>query len=127
MSNRGRQNVASFLVDFLEIDWRMGAAYFESKLVDYDVCSNWGNWAYQAGVGNDSRDNYFYVPGQAERYDPDAEYVKHWIPELEPLPPEHAHHPWRTSEAEQAEYGVRLGLDYPAPITDPDERYDEMR
>jgi len=127
MSNRGRQNVASFLADFLEIDWRMGAAYFESRLVDYDVCSNWGNWAYQAGVGNDSRDNYFYVPGQAERYDPEAEYVKHWIPELDPLPPEYAHHPWRMSDAEQAEYGVQLGLDYPAPTTDPDERYDEMR
>ena len=127
MSNRGRQNVASFLADFLEIDWRMGAAYFESTLVDYDVCSNWGNWAYQAGVGNDSRDNYFYVPGQAERYDGNAEYVKHWLPELEPLPPAYAHHPWRMSEVEQAEYGVRLGLDYPAPIVDPDERYDEMR
>jgi len=127
MSNRGRQNVASFLADFLEVDWRMGAAYFESTLVDYDVASNWGNWAYQAGVGNDSRDNYFYVPGQAERYDPDAEYVRRWLPELDPLPPEHAHRPWRMSEAEQAEYGVELGVDYPEPITDPDERYDEMR
>jgi deoxyribodipyrimidine photo-lyase len=126
MSNRGRQNVASFLADFLELDWRLGAAYFESKLVDYDVCSNWGNWAYQAGVGNDSRDNYFYVPGQAERYDPDAEYVKHWLPELAPLPPEYAHHPWRMNEAEGAEYGVQLGLDYPTPMVDPDERYDEM-
>jgi len=126
MSNRGRQNVASFLADFLELDWRLGAAYFESRLVDYDVCSNWGNWAYQAGVGNDSRDNYFYVPGQAERYDPDAEYVKHWLPELAPLPPEYAHHPWRMNEAEGAEYGVQLGLDYPTPMVDPDERYDEM-
>ena len=126
MSNRGRQNVASFLADFLELDWRLGAAYFESRLVDYDVCSNWGNWAYQAGVGNDSRDNYFYVPGQAERYDPDAGYVKHWLPELAPLPPEYAHHPWRMNEAEGAEYGVQLGLDYPTPMVDPDERYDEM-
>jgi deoxyribodipyrimidine photo-lyase len=105
----------------------MGAAYFESKLVDYDVASNWGNWAYQAGVGNDSRDGYFYVPGQAERYDPEAAYVEHWIPELEPLPPEYAHHPWRMSGAEQAEYGVRLDRDYPAPVIDPDERYEEMR
>ena len=61
MSNRGRQNVASFLADALEIDWRWGAAYFEERLVDYDVASNWGNWAYQAGVGNDSRDDYFDV------------------------------------------------------------------
>ena len=127
MSNRGRQNVASFLVDALQVDWRMGAAYFESRLVDYDVASNWGNWAYQAGVGNDSRDNYFYVPGQAERYDAEAEYVKHWLPELEALPPEKAHHPWRLGEDEQANYGVQLGLDYPAPMLDIDARYDEMR
>jgi deoxyribodipyrimidine photo-lyase len=127
MSNRGRQNVASFLADFLEVDWRMGAAYFESRLVDYDVASNWGNWAYQAGVGNDSRDSYFYVPGQAERYDPEAEYVTHWLPELEPLSPAAAHHPWRMSESEAAEYGVQLGIDYPEPVIDPDARYDEMR
>ena len=127
MSNRGRQNVASFLADFLQVDWRLGAAYFESRLVDYDVASNWGNWAYQAGVGNDSRDNYFYVPGQAERYDGDAAYVKHWLPELAPLPPEYAHHPWRMSEEEQADHGVQLGLDYPSPMVDIDARYDEMR
>ena len=59
--------------------------------------------------------------------DPNAEYVKHWLPELEPLSTEYAHHPWRMSDAEQTEYGVRLGLDYPTPILDPDERYDEMR
>ncbi|MEM9987540.1 MAG: DASH family cryptochrome, partial [Bacteroidota bacterium] len=46
MSNRGRQNVASFLVNDLHLDWRMGAEYFESQLIDYDVCSNWGNWNY---------------------------------------------------------------------------------
>ncbi|MEM9164720.1 MAG: DASH family cryptochrome, partial [Cyanobacteria bacterium P01_F01_bin.4] len=55
MSNRGRQNVASFLTKNLGIDWRMGAEWFESLLIDYDVCSNWGNWNYTAGVGNDAR------------------------------------------------------------------------
>jgi deoxyribodipyrimidine photo-lyase len=55
MSNRGRQNVASFLTKNLGINWQMGAEWFESLLVDYDVCSNWGNWNYTAGVGNDAR------------------------------------------------------------------------
>jgi len=50
MSNRGRQNVASFLSKDLEIDWRFGAEYFESMLIDHDPCSNWGNWQYAAGV-----------------------------------------------------------------------------
>jgi deoxyribodipyrimidine photo-lyase len=127
MSNRGRQNVASFLVDVLKVDWRLGAAYFEARLLDYDVASNWGNWAYQAGVGNDSRDNYFNVLGQADRYDGNAEYVTHWLPALDGVQPEYAHYPWRMSEAEQAEYGVQLGLDYPAPMLDVEARYDAMR
>ncbi|SFR59108.1 DASH family cryptochrome [Halogeometricum limi] len=124
VSNRGRQNVASFLVNDLEIDWRVGAAFFETHLVDYDPCSNYGNWAYVAGVGNDSRDRAFDVLEQAEHYDGDAAYVKHWLPELSSLPAEYAHRPWRLSADEQAEYGVRLGLDYPKPTIRPDWRTD---
>ncbi|MFB6192492.1 MAG: DASH family cryptochrome [Haloarculaceae archaeon] len=123
MSNRGRQNVASFLTDLLGIDWRWGAAYFESRLVDYDVASNWGNWAYVAGVGNDSRDDYFDVLSQAERYDPDAEYVTRWLPELDGLPPEFAHRPWRMGEARGARAGVELGVDYPEPMVDVEDAY----
>jgi deoxyribodipyrimidine photo-lyase len=126
MSNRGRQNVASFLADALRVDWRMGAAYFESRLVDYDVASNWGNWAYQAGVGNDSRDNYFDVLGQAERYDPGAEYVTHWLPELDGLPAEYAHRPWRMSATEQREHDIELGRDYPVPMLDIEARYQAL-
>ena len=70
MSNRGRQNVASYLCNDLKTDWRYGAAYFEQQLIDYDVCSNWGNWAYLAGVGNDPRGKrYFNSEKQAEAYD----------------------------------------------------------
>lgn len=80
MSNRGRQNVASFLVKDLKIDWRWGAAWFESLLIDYDVCSNYGNWNYIAGIGNDPRENrYFNISLQAEKYDSDGSYVKHWL------------------------------------------------
>jgi deoxyribodipyrimidine photo-lyase len=67
MSNRGRQNVASFLTKNLGIDWRMGAEWFESLLVDHDVCSNYGNWNYTAGVGNDARGfRYFNIPKQSK-------------------------------------------------------------
>ncbi len=116
LSNRGRQNVASFLVNNLRIDWRDGAAYFETQLVDYDPCSNYGNWAYIAGVGNDSRDRFFDIDWQANRYDAEAEYVTHWLPELNGLPPEHAHAPWTMTPDEQADYGVELGVDYPKPM-----------
>lgn len=80
MSNRGRQNVASYLVNDLKLDWRYGAAYFEQQLIDYDVCSNWGNWAYLAGVGNDPRGNrYFNIEKQANDYDANKAYRKLWL------------------------------------------------
>ena len=79
MSNRGRQNVVSYLCHDLKLDWRYGAAYFEQQLIDYDVCSNWGNWAYLAGVGNDPRGNrYFNIDKQASDYDSKKEYRKLW-------------------------------------------------
>ncbi|MEM6377341.1 MAG: DASH family cryptochrome, partial [Bacteroidota bacterium] len=79
MSNRGRQNVASYLVHQLKLDWRMGAAWFESLLIDYDVCSNYGNWMYAAGVGNDPRDRVFNTKKQAGMYDGDGAYRKLWL------------------------------------------------
>ena len=127
VSNRGRQNVASFLANDLRIDWRWGAAYFETQLVDYDPASNYGNWAYVAGVGNDSRDRQFDVVEQARTYDEQAEYVTRWLPELGSLPPAYAHEPWTLSEREQAAYGVELGVDYPAPMLDIDASDETLR
>ena len=79
MSNRGRQNVASYFSKELLLDWRIGAAYFESMLIDYDVHSNYGNWMYVAGVGNDPRDRKFNTQLQAERYDQNHKYRKLWL------------------------------------------------
>ncbi len=79
MSNRGRQWVASYLVNELKQDWRYGAAYFEQQLIDYDVGSNWGNWQYLAGVGSDPRGlRQFNIAKQAGMYDPDNKFVKLW-------------------------------------------------
>ncbi|CAN1825531.1 Cryptochrome DASH, chloroplastic/mitochondrial [Linum perenne] len=86
MSNRGRQIVCSFLVRDMGLDWRMGAEWFESCLLDYDPCSNYGNWTYGAGVGNDPReDRYFSIPKQAQTYDPEGEFVAYWLPQLQKL------------------------------------------
>lgn len=80
MSNRGRQNVASYFCNDLKLDWRFGASYFEQQLIDYDECSNWGNWAYLAGVGNDPRGNrYFNIEKQAVVYDKDKSYRNLWL------------------------------------------------
>jgi deoxyribodipyrimidine photo-lyase len=79
MSNRARQNVASYLVHDLGQDWRWGAAFFECHLLDYDVSSNWCNWAYIAGVGNDPRaGRKFNVEKQAKDYDPKKIFIKLW-------------------------------------------------
>ena len=120
MSNRGRQNVGSFLVKDLGIDWTWGAAYFESLLVDYDPCSNWGNWNYVAGVGNDPReDRYFNIYSQATRYDEQGSYVKHWLPELADVPIDKVHLVSNLSRTEQAQFGVALGDNYPMPVINP--------
>lgn len=80
MSNRGRQNVASYFCNELNMDWRLGAAYFEMQLIDYDVCSNWGNWAYIAGVGNDPRAHrWFNIDKQANDYDKKMIYRNLWL------------------------------------------------
>lgn len=79
MSNRGRQNVASYWAKEWKQDWRIAAKYFESMLIDYDVHSNYGNWMYNSGVGNDPRDRSFNIKRQAEIYDPKGRYQKLWL------------------------------------------------
>lgn len=88
MSDRGRLNVASYLVNDLKLDWQMGAEYFESIIIDYDVASNWGNWNYIAGLSNDPREVRYLNPvTQARRYDAQGDYIRRWLPELQDLSP----------------------------------------
>lgn len=119
LSNRGRQIVASFLTKNLGIDWRMGAEWFQSQLIDHDVASNWGNWNYSAGVGNDARGFRFFHPiKQAERYDPQGEYVRHWLPVLQKVSDDAVHQPWIRGPQQQKQEGCLLGRDYPEPMVD---------
>ena len=114
MSNRGRQNVASFLTKNLGINWQMGAEWFESLLIDYDVCSNWGNWNYVAGIGNDGRQNrYFNIVKQSKNYDAKGDYLRHWLPEIASIRGDKIHEPWTLSTQEQQQFGIKLGKDYP--------------
>lgn len=112
MSNRGRQNVASFLAKTLNVDWRWGAAHFETHLIDYDPCSNWGNWQYVAGVGTDPRDRVFNAVKQGRDYDPDGAFVRRWLPELEGVPHASVHAP-----------DVSGNGGYPAPIVAPESAF----
>ncbi len=79
MSNRGRQNVASYLIHHLKLDWWLGAQHFERELIDYEAANNYGNWTYLAGVGNDPRKDRIFNPElQKQRYDPQGKYVALW-------------------------------------------------
>ncbi|WP_261902608.1 DASH family cryptochrome [Vibrio fortis] len=78
MSNRGRQLAASCLVYELGCDWRWGAAYFETQLVDYDVASNWGNWSYIAGM-NGQQARHFDLDKQTQMYDPQHDFIRRWV------------------------------------------------
>ncbi len=113
-SNRARQNVASFLAKHLCIDWRFGAEWYECLLVDYDLSSNWGNWQYVAGVGNDPRGQarIFNPVKQAFDYDPQAEYVRAWVPETRPLKESgECFQAWTVGEERRREVGL-TGLEW---------------
>ncbi len=79
MSNRGRMLVSFYLAKELRVNWQWGAAWFESMLIDYDVYSNYGNWAYQSGRGTDSRVNRkFNLETQTKKFDPRGSFIQKW-------------------------------------------------
>ena len=112
MSNRGRQNVASYLVLDLGLDWRLGAEHFEEHLVDYTPEANWGNWHAAAGLSG-GRVNRFNILKQSKDYDPKGDYVKLWIPELAKVPAPQCFTPSSLSKADREAAGAD---DYPAPL-----------
>jgi deoxyribodipyrimidine photo-lyase len=111
MHNRARLVAGSFLVKTLGIDWRAGEAYFALKLNDYDQASNNGNWQWVASTGADAQPPYriFNPASQARTYDPDAAYIKHWLPALASIDARELHEPWTRAQPIP---------DYPAPIVD---------
>jgi deoxyribodipyrimidine photo-lyase len=120
MHNRARMIVASFLAKDLLIDWRVGEAHFMRHLLDGDPASDLGGWQWAASVGTDAQPYFrvFNPVTQAQRFDPDGVFVRHWVPELRRVPVTRIHAPWTMTLDEQAQAGCRIGMDYPAPIVD---------
>ena len=121
MHNRARLVVGSFLTKDLGIDWRWGERHFMRFLIDGDEANNNGNWQWIASVGVDPQPAYrrIYNPARhMERYDPDGEYVRRYVPELADVPGRYLGEPWTMPEDVQREAGCVIGTDYPEPIVD---------
>lgn len=120
MHNRVRMVTASFLTKHLMIDWREGERWFWDTLVDADPASNAASWQWVAGSGADAAP-YFRVFNpiiQGEKFDPDGDYVRRYVPELADMPSKFIHKPWAAPEDVLAEASVHLGETYPIPIVD---------
>ncbi|WP_119421563.1 cryptochrome/photolyase family protein [Desertibaculum subflavum] len=120
MHNRVRMVVASFLIKHLLIDWREGAAWFMDTLVDADLANNSASWQWVAGCGADAAP-YFRIFNpvlQGEKFDPEGDYVRRWVPELARLHAQWIHRPWEAPRAVLEHAGIRLGHTYPHPIVD---------
>jgi len=119
LSPEGRYFVASFLVEEMKLNWKLGAEYFESKLVDYDPSSNWVNWNHIGGVSLDSKeDRYCNIVTRARKIDPTGDFIREWVPELASITNSHVHEPYKLDENELKKYELELGKDYPVPIVD---------
>lgn len=120
MHNRVRMIVASFLTKHLLIDWRAGEDWFWNTLVDADPASNAASWQWVAGSGADAAP-YFRIFNpvlQGEKFDPNGDYVRSFVPELADMPSKFIHKPWSAPEQVLDTAGVRLGDTYPHPIID---------
>jgi deoxyribodipyrimidine photo-lyase len=128
MHNRVRMIVASFLTKDLHVWWPVGARHFLEHLIDGDVASNTHGWQWVAGTGTDASPYFrvFNPVTQGERFDPDGEYVRRWIPELRHLAGKTAHQPWATPGGYDHGYPHRI-VDHAAERLEALARYDASR
>ena len=118
--NRVRMVTASFLIKHLLIDWREGEKWFHDTLVDADPASNAASWQWVAGSGADASP-YFRIFNpftQGEKFDPNGDYVRKFVPELAKMPKKYIHRPWDAPQNVLDYAGVKLGGNYPKPIVD---------
>ena len=113
--NRCRMIVASFLAKDLLIDWRMGEQYFMNQLIDGDFASNSGGWGFSASAGVDPQPYFriFNPTLQSEKFDPEGDYIRKWVPELKEVKGKAIHEPWSRGAE-----GICKKTKYPRPIVE---------
>ncbi|HNR64105.1 MAG TPA: deoxyribodipyrimidine photo-lyase [Thermotogota bacterium] len=124
MHNRLRMITASFLTKDLLIDWRWGAEYFQSQLLDHDLALNNGGWQWAASTGTDAQPWFriFNPYEQSKKFDPEGNYIRKYIPELKNMDPALLHQPPKTVGGSKNRKSERLPADYPDPIVTHAER-----
>jgi len=120
MHNRLRMVAASFLVKDLHVDWRRGAQYFADRLIDFDLAANNGGWQWAASTGCDAQPYFriFNPVTQSQKFDADGKFIRKYVPELKGCDARSIHAPWLMNAAQQAQAGIVIGRDYPAPVVD---------
>jgi deoxyribodipyrimidine photo-lyase len=120
MHNRLRMIAAMFLTKDLDVHWVVGERLFRQWLMDYDEACNVGGWQWAASTGTDAAP-YFRVMNpvlQSARFDPEGEFLRHWLPALRKVPVKYVHAPWEMPAEVQKESGCLIGQDYPGPVVD---------
>jgi len=122
MHNRLRMVVTSFCAKDLHLDWKKLHSYFKKNFVDAELASMIGGiqWAYSIGTDAQPYFRVFNPWTQGEKYDPNGDYIRKWVPELQDVPDKHIHKPYKMNKLEQNDCGVEIGKDYPRPIVDHD-------
>lgn len=120
MHNRIRMVVGSFLVKNLLIHWHEGEKWFWDCLVDADLANNSAGWQWIAGCGADAAPYFriFNPITQGEKFDPEGQYTRRFVPELQNIPNKYLFRPWEAPAEVLSEAGIRIGDNYPAPIVD---------
>ncbi len=120
MHNRVRMIVGSFLVKNLMLHWHHGEDWFWDTLVDADLANNSASWQWVAGCGADAAPYFriFNPVTQGQKFDPNGDYVRKYVPEISELPDKYLHSPWEASANVLNMAGIRLGDTYPQPIVD---------
>ena len=120
MHNRVRMITGSFLIKNLLLHWHHGERWFWDTLVDADPASNSASWQWVAGCGADAAPYFriFNPVTQGQKFDPDGDYVRQYVPELAALPNKYLFNPWEASDDLLREANVELGVTYPKPIVD---------
>ena len=120
MHNRVRMITGSFLIKNLLLHWHHGERWFWDTLVDADPASNSAGWQWVAGCGADAAPYFriFNPVTQGQKFDPDGDYVRQYVPELAALPNKYLFNPWEAPDDLLREANVELGVTYPKPIVD---------